>query len=121
MNKEAIVKEAFALRRKLGALEYARLSGSSAQAYRLFEIPPSIFYRWKKAFAREGEAGLIRKKPIANSHPRQIPPEVVEKILHLRRTNHLGPQRIAWYLERYHGVKTSCSSVYRTLPSFARV
>jgi len=58
---------------------------------------------------------LIRKKPIARSHPKQIPPEIVEKILHLRRTYHLGPQRIAWYLERYHGVKTSCSSVYRTL------
>ena len=27
----------------------------------------------------------------------------------------MGPQRIAWYLERYHGIKTSCSTVYRTL------
>ncbi len=115
MNKESIVKEAFALRLKLATLEYARLSGSDAKAYRTFEVPPSTFYRWKKAFGREGEAGLIRKRPIAQSHPRQIPPEIVEKILHLRRTYHLGPQRIAWYLERYHGVKTSCSSVYRTL------
>ena len=73
MNKESIVKEAFALRRKLGALEFARLSGSDAKAYRLFEVPPSTFYRWKKAFAREGEAGLIRKRPIAKSHPWQIP------------------------------------------------
>jgi transposase InsO family protein len=63
----------------------------------------------------EGKRGLLRKKPIARSHPRQIPPEFVEKILHLRKQYHLGPQRIAWYLERYHDFKTSCSSVYRTL------
>ena len=115
MTKEAIIRDAFALRRKLIILEYARESGSDAKAYRFFEVPKSTFYTWKKAFTLEGKAGLIRKKPIARSHPKQIPPEIVEKILHLRRTYHLGPQRIAWYLERYHGVKTSCSSVYRTL------
>jgi transposase InsO family protein len=41
--------------------------------------------------------------------------EAVEKILYLRRTCHLGPDRITWYLERYYGITTSCSSVYRTL------
>ena len=30
-----------------------------------------------------------------------IAPEVVEKVLHLRRTYHLGPIRIVWYMERY--------------------
>jgi len=39
----------------------------------------------------------------------------VDKILHLRQTYKLGPERITWYLERYHGIKTSESSVYRTL------
>ena len=58
---------------------------------------------------------MARKKPIARNHPRQIPREFVEKILHLRTTYHLGPQRITWYLKRYHGFTTSCSSVYRTL------
>jgi len=71
--------------------------------------------KWKKAFELEGAKGLRRKKPIARSHPRQIPPEYVEKILHLRATYHLGPDRITWYLARYHGFKTSSSSVYRTL------
>jgi transposase InsO family protein len=113
MNKE--VREAFALRRKLVVLEYAQALGNAAEAYRYFEVPKSTYYIWKKAFVLEGKAGLVRKKPIARSHPKQIPPEIVQKILHLRRTYHLGPQRIAWYLERYHGVKTSCSSVYRTL------
>ena len=42
-------------------------------------------------------------------------PEVEEKILHLRRTYHLGPIRIVWYLERYHAIKVSDAGVYRTL------
>ena len=96
-------------------LEYARLFGNVAKACREFEIPRSSFYKWKKAFDVGGKAGLARKKPIALSHPRKLSPEVVEKILHLRRVYHLGPQRITWYLERYHGLTTSCSTVYRTL------
>lgn len=96
-------------------LEYADLIGSDAKSYRDFDVPRSTFYEWKKSFKEEGEAGLFRKKPIAKSHPRQLSPEVVEKILHLRSNYHMGPQRIKWYLERYHGITTSDSSVYRTL------
>jgi transposase InsO family protein len=109
------VKEALIVRRKMVILEYARLFGNVTKACRVFEVPRSSFYEWKKAFDAEGEAGLIRKKPIAQSHPRKLPADVVEKILQLRNTCHLGPQRITWYLERYHGITTSCSSVYRTL------
>jgi transposase InsO family protein len=103
------------IRYKKMVLEYARLLGNAVKACRYFEVQKSTFYRWKTAFDREGEAGLIRKKPIAGSHPRALRPEAVEKVLHLRRTYQLGPQRIAWYLERYHGITTSCSTVYRTL------
>jgi len=38
-----------------------------------------------------------------------------DKILHIRQTYKLGHERITWYLECYHGIKTSESSVYRTL------
>jgi transposase InsO family protein len=113
MNSE--VRDILAARRKRFILEYAQGIGNARKACREFDVPRSSFYRWKKVYASEGRAGLIRKKPIAQSHPRQIPPEFVEKILHLRTKYHLGPQRIAWYLERYHGFTTSCSSVYRTL------
>ncbi len=113
MNKEA--REVLAARRKYAVLGYAETIGNVQEACRDFEVARSSFYRWKKVYDKEGKAGLIRKKPVARSHPRQIPPEFVEKILHLRTKYHLGPQRIAWYLERYHGFKTSCSSVYRTL------
>ncbi len=113
MNKEA--KEELAVRRKMVILEYAQLSGNTSKACREYAVPRSSFYQWKKAVALKGYSGLYRKKPIAHRHPRQISPAVVEQILQLRDTYHLGPQRIAWYLERYHGITISCSSVYRTL------
>ena len=110
-----MAKRHFSTRYKKVVLEYAELCGSDAKSYREYKVPKSTFCEWRKAYRMEGEAGLIRKKPIAKSHPRQLSPEVVEKILHLRRTYHLGPERITWYIERYHGIRTSCSSVYRTL------
>jgi hypothetical protein len=60
MNERSVVREAFALRLKLVTLELAELLGSNAKAYREFEVPKSSFYRWKKAFAKEGQAGLTR-------------------------------------------------------------
>jgi transposase InsO family protein len=96
-------------------LELAEALGNDAKACREWAVPRSTFYRWKQAYAERGGAGLVRKRPIARSHPRQLKPEVIDKILHLRQRYHFGPQRIAWYLDRYHGVTTSCSSVYRTL------
>jgi len=56
---EQVVKDAFALRRKLMILEYARLCGSITKACRAFEVPRSSFYKWKKAFDAGGEAGLV--------------------------------------------------------------
>jgi len=112
---EKALAEAFVIRRKIVALNYAKGIGNVKMACRELGVSRASFYRWKKAYEKDGIEGLIRKKPVARSHPRQIPPEYVEKILHLRTKYHLGPQRIAWYLERYHDFKTSCSSVYRTL------
>jgi len=112
---EKTLADALVIHRKMFVVRFASGARNISKECREFGVPRSSFYRWKKAYEKEGIDGLIRKKPIAKRHPRQLAPEVVEKILHLRRVYHLGPQRITWYLERYHGVKTSCSSVYRTL------
>ena len=109
------VKDELMLRKKLFILEFASATGDVTKTCREFIIPRSSFYDWKNKFDEGGRVGLIRKKPIPLSHPKQLPQEVVDKILELRRTYHLGPQRITQYLERYHGVTTSCSTVYRTL------
>ena len=98
MNSEA--RDALAAHRKYVILRYAREFGNVKIDCKEFEVARASFYRWKKAYDAEGKAGLLRKKPVAKSHPRQIPAEFVEEILHLRTEYHLGPQRIAWYLER---------------------
>ena len=55
----------------------------------------------------------MNRRCVAHNHPNKTPPEVVGKILRLRRTYHMGPLRIVWYLERYHDIKTSDATVYR--------
>ena len=92
MSKEA--REYVGLQLRIAAFEYAKKWGNVARACRAFGVPRASYYRWKPAFDAEGEAGLIRKKPIARNHPNKISPEKVEKVLELRTKYHLGPQRI---------------------------
>ena len=103
------------IRRKQQVLEYAKQSGNVRKTCRHFGIPRSLFYVWRRAVERDGEAGLVNRRPIARSHPKTTRPEIVDQVLHLRRTYHLGPIRIVWYLARYHGVSISDATVYRIL------
>lgn len=103
------------IRRKKQVLDYAAQHGNVRKTCRHFGMPRSLFYVWREAYAREGEVGLVNKRPCARSHPKATAPAVVEQILHLRRTYHLGPIRIVWYLARYHGITISDATVYRTL------
>ena len=85
------------------------------RACREYEVPKSTFYEWKKAYKKNGVSGLKKKKPIAQNYPGRISKLVIDKILQVRNDYQLGPIRIMWYLERYHGIKISESSVYRVL------
>lgn len=105
------------IRRKLRVLEHAEKIGDVSKACRYFGIGRATFYRWRKTYSEEGEAGLITARSVPHKHPQKTPPEIEEKILHLRRTYHLGPMRIMWYLERYHGIRVSDATVYRILKS----
>jgi transposase-like protein len=88
------LEEAARVLRKLKALEYAQAIGNVAETCRDLSVPRSSFYRWRKAYAAEGRAGLIKKKPAGKPWPSQLPDEDVEKILHLRRQYQMGPQRM---------------------------
>jgi len=113
MNQE--VKDALRFHRKVLIVEHILMFSKVKQQCREFEVPTSTYYEWKKKYDKYGREGLIRKKPIPLSHPKQLKQNVIDNIIELRKTYQLGPQRIAWYLERYHGVTTSSSTVYRTL------
>ena len=103
------------INRRTRILEHAEETGNVCLTCRYFGIGRATFYRWKKKYDQGGRDGLVPGKPIGKKFPNQLPDEVVEKILHLRSKYHLGPQRIEWYLERYHGIRVSGSSIYRTL------
>jgi transposase-like protein len=113
MSKEA--RDYWRFQKKLAAIQYAHSWGNVSRACRTFGVSRAAFYRWKKIYDVEGEAGLRQRKPIAKDHPRRIPQATVDKVLELRKRYHLGPQRIVWYMERYHGIRISFSSVYRIL------
>ena len=103
------------IRRKRQILEYAEQIGNIRKACRQVGIPRSLFYVWRKRHAREGDAGLINRRPCARLCPHATPPEVVEQLVHVRRTSHPGPVRIVWYLAQYHGIWVSYANVSRTL------
>jgi transposase len=103
------------IRRKLRILNYAQESGNVAQTCRYFGISREIFYQWKRADAQHGELALINSQPCPQNPKCRTPPHIEEKILHLRRTYHLGQRRIHWYLLRDHGIKVSSGAVYYVL------
>lgn len=65
--------------------------------------------------ADKGEAGLLNSKPCPENPSPRTPPDIEGNILYLRKTYHLGPIRIARYLDRYHGMKISGSVIYHVL------
>lgn len=92
-----------------------KFPGNVRKELKEFDIPKSTYYDWRRRYRLEGKEGLERKRPVAISHPNSITKETEEKILELRKSYQLGPARITWYLERYYGIKTSQSTVTRTL------
>lgn len=77
------------IQRKLKVLQHVEKIGNAHKACRYFGIERSSFYRWRDAYQKHGEAGLKNAKSIPKNQANRTPPEIVEKILHLRRKYHL--------------------------------
>ena len=92
------------IRRKLRILNHAQEIGSVVQTCRHFDIGRATFYRLRTAYRDHGEAGLIDKPPVPRWHANRTAPEVEEKVVFPRKTYHLGPIRISWYMARYHKI-----------------
>lgn len=103
------------IRRKLRILKYAAQIGNVSKTCRFFGGSREIFYRWKRAYEREGEDALINSKPCPENPSIRVSLDIEEKILHLRKNYHLGQRSIAWYLARDHGMKVSSGGVYGVL------
>jgi len=115
MEEMFMNKDQREIQRKLRILRYADEIGHVAKTCRYFGIGRTSFYRWRQAYAKYGEAGLVNAPPIPKWHANRTPLEIEEKVLHLRCKYHLGPIRIVWYLERYHDIKISDATVSRIL------
>jgi hypothetical protein len=57
----------------------------------------------------------MRPPPRTAPFPASYAPEVISKILYLRKRNHLGPRRIADYLRRFHHLAIARSSVHEAI------
>lgn len=89
-------KEQREIARKLRVLGHAEETGQVAKTCRYFGVSRSSFYRWRVAYLKLGEAGLVNRPLIPKWHANRIPIEIEEKVLHLRSKYHLGPMRIVW-------------------------
>src|SRR5678815_4281955 len=90
-------------------------AGNVARTCRHFSISRQAFYRRKRRFEAEGEAGLWDKARRPHRSPTAAAPAVVSKVLYLRERYHFGPAKIADYLRRFHQVSLAVSSVHRIL------
>ena len=101
------------IHRKKRVLEHAERMGNVNKTCRYFGVARSTFYLWRARYRELGDEGLKSRRCCAHDHPNKTPDEVVDKILHWRRTYPMGPMCIVWYLERYLDIKTSDATVYR--------
>ena len=103
------------IRRKLKVLNYAQEIGNVSKACRYHGISRETYYQWKRAYEKGGDQALVNSKPCPYNLTIRVHEETEKLIIYLRQTYHLGQQRIAWYLKRYHNIKFSSSGVYSVL------
>jgi len=103
------------IRRKSKVLEFAQECGNVSFACRRFGVSRDSFYRWKKQREQGGDESLINSKPCPQNPSIRVAKEIEEKVLYVRKEFNLGPQRISWYLERYHNMKISISGARSVL------
>ena len=81
---------------KLRVLQHADKISDVGKACRYFGVGRASFFRWRTAYRQHGLAGLENRKTAPKNPANRTSPEIVEKVLHLRKTYRLGPIRIVW-------------------------
>ncbi len=114
MEKTEEIKRDLKYQTKIRAIRIAEELGFK-YACEVFGISKTTFFNWKRRYDKNGEEGLKRKKRDPSSYGNCIDTNTVQLILKLREEYKLGTWRIKWYLERYHDIEISESSVFRTL------
>jgi transposase InsO family protein len=104
------------VRRRLAVLRHVEeITGNVAMTCRYFGISRPTYYTWLGRYEKEGVDGLRDRSKRPRTSPNATRAEVVDKIIHLRKHYHFGPDKIAMYLRRYHEIEISKSGVWRIL------
>lgn len=114
MEKTKEIEQYLKFQKKLRALQLAKDLGGR-QACEILNISKTSLYNWKRKYAKDGEKGLWRKKRNQTTYWNSTKQETIDLILKLRKEYNLGTWRIKWYLERYHDINVSESTVFRIL------
>ena len=77
MEKTSQILNQLSLQKKLAVLKYVNEWKSVNKTLKLFKIPKSTYYKWKKAYDENGENGLLRKHPVAYNHPTKISEPII--------------------------------------------
>ena len=96
-------------------MAHERVTGNVAATCRYYGISRSLFYTWQRRFDAEASTGSKARSRRPRTSPNATHTELVEKIIYLCRNYDFGPGKISTYLQRYHQVKISNSSVWRIL------
>lgn len=115
MKKTKEIERYLLYQKKLRVINLVKDGFKVKELCEIFQISKTTFYNWKKKYDHEGKKGLERKIRPYETYGNRIDSKTIELILKLRSEHQLGTWRIKWYLERYHGIQVSESSVYRTL------
>lgn len=101
------------IRHRLAVLRHAEeVSGNVSATCRYYGISRQVFYKWQRRYDELGEAGLRDGSSRPLRSPNATDPEIIGKVIHLRRSYHFGPARISMYLRRYHDGAISPSGVW---------
>jgi transposase InsO family protein len=101
---------------RLAIIRHAQeVTGNVALTCRYFGITRQAFYKWLRRYEEQGLDGLRDRSRRPHMIPHATKPEVVGKIVYLRKHYHFGPHKISMYLKRYHDVQVSPSGVWRIL------
>jgi hypothetical protein len=103
------------IQRKRRILEHAAETGNVCRSAAISGSAAPVSIGGRLRIDGMGKQAWSICKPIPKNPANKTVPEIEEKVLHLRRTYHLGPMRIVWYLKRYHDIRISDANVYRIL------
>jgi putative transposase len=104
-------------------VEYEFEEESVAELCRKFGISRKTGYKWLERWSQDGPAGLEDCSRAPKTHPNQVPPERVARILELRDRYRWGPKKIRALLqrERPHVVWPALSTLEQILLDHKRI